>query len=185
MRTVYVLTVAVIVVCLVGPVQAALVTVGEPIEGGSWAQAFNESGVGQFDFMAVKMLSADAFNDPVFTNFNRAGWTNTQTNNPIYGVAQTTQSTNNMNFNIRFAGAKSDPLQFVFVAFLGDNLLEQASATWSGSGWNIQACDVWPVSSQAQVLSEAVIPEPASLAVWSVLGGLGALWACRRKKRLA
>jgi len=186
MRTIYVLTVAVIVVCLAGPVQAALVTVGDPIEGDSWRQRFQESGVGLYDFMAVKMLSADAFEDPVFRNFSKSGWSNIRANDPTkYGVAQGTQQTY-MQFDIAFAGGKTTVPHpdFLFVAFLGDTLLEEARVKWTGIAWQISASQMWQ-PSKAQVLGEAIIPEPASLLVWSVLGGFGALWACRRKRRLA
>src|SRR5574340_34219 len=60
-------------VVLVGATMSlgAIITVGDPIEIGSWTQRFQESGVGTFDYMGVKMISGDdAFLAPVFRNFS-------------------------------------------------------------------------------------------------------------------
>ena len=50
--------------------------VGDPMEIGSWAQRFEESGVGNFDFMAVQWVSptSDAFESLTFRNFSTGSW---------------------------------------------------------------------------------------------------------------
>ena len=65
-----------IVFLAAGGAMGSLEVVGDPIEGGSWSQGFVESGVGPFDFMAVKMFSADDyFEEPVFSAFTHSSWT--------------------------------------------------------------------------------------------------------------
>ena len=44
-------------------------TIGDPIEGNSWSQQFNESGVGNFNIMEIYMLSDDYFEQNAFSGF--------------------------------------------------------------------------------------------------------------------
>jgi len=159
---------------------ANLTTVGDPIEGNSWTQRFEEKGVGLFDLVAVQMVSAgDTFESTTHNNFSVGGWSILYENDddfPTLASASTvTNPVSSMQWDIHFAGNKSDPLAFNFVAFNGDTLLESAYAAWTGSGWNITAGSWNPLRSD-------VVPIPAPGAI--LLGGIGVTlvgWLRRRR----
>lgn len=115
---------------------ADLSAIGEPVEGNSWSQPFSESGVGSFNFVAVRMTSSgDAFESPAIHTFNRSGWTigsEDATMANASGPAQTS-----MNFSIKFAGSTSNQLEFDFVSFNGDLLKDAAHAVWKPGSWAI------------------------------------------------
>jgi len=147
---------------------AYLTDVGPLVEGGSWSQAFNESGVGPFDFMAVKMTSAgDTFEHWTFNSFSQGTWSTAGVDEnaspyPTLATATGTADVTNMNFNIRFAGVSSNPLEFDFVAFHEETLLETAHIKWTGGGWVITAGSWRPTRA-------ALVPVPAAV----LLGMLG------------
>jgi hypothetical protein len=160
---------------MISTAQASLQVIGDPVESGSWHQAFNESGVGNYDFMGVWMLSAgDSFETPVFRSLS-AGWADNLVDPSALRATAMGPSTTNMNFDIYFSGASSNPLVFDFIAFLGNTVLETARATWTGSGWIIAA---ETTNQFARVGNDIqLIPEPATIAIWGLLslicGGLG------------
>ncbi len=145
---------------------ATPVAIGDPMATGSWAQTFNESGVGLFNRMQVFMLSGAGFEAPAFSAFGGAGWLDHYVN-PTYAWASGS-AISNMNFNLNFLGSSADPLSFVFVAWNNNVRLEAALAVWNG-GWSIS-----PYSG--------ALPAPDGGTTLALLGcalvGLGAL---RRK----
>jgi len=148
-----------------------LVPIGDPVETGSWNQLFNESGVGPFDFVAVKMVSTgDFFESPTHTNL-AAGWT--EHSSPTVAYADGPGLTN-MTWTINFEGAQGDPLVFDFYAYWGNTWLECARATWTGSGWSISPWD--SKLSRSEIV--AAVPVPAA-----VLLGLLGLGTARMKLR--
>ncbi|WP_428937832.1 hypothetical protein [Fontivita pretiosa] len=154
-----------------------LTTVGDPVPGNSWVQTFNESGVGNYDFLAVVWQSGNGFEAPTFSAFTVGGWAVSLENAPIGAIA-TGPDTTNMNFNLKFAGSPATPLAFDFYAFDGDTLKEAAHASWTGSTWVIGAGS--PLTKD-QVIAAASVPLPA--AAWAgmvLIGGLGARRAMRR-----
>lgn len=167
-----------VVVLATLPARADLVSVGDPAEGGSWTQGFNESGVGNFDVVAVKMLSVgDTFEHATHSGFSVPGWALSGENALQYPTAASASgpATTNLTWSIKFAGLRSNPLVFDFVAFSGDNPKEEATASWNGSGWTITAGGSWK-PSRAEI---DAIPAPAALLLGAI--GLGlAGWLKRR-----
>lgn len=148
--------------------RAGITAVGDPFNSGSWTQAFNESGVGNFDHIQMFMLSGPSFEQPTAVlNFTVGGWS--QTYNDGTTVVGDGPGTTNMNFAIVFSGALSDPLSFVFQAFNGYTNVENVAANWSGSAWSFGASS-YP--------TDYVTPAPGSLA----LLGLGGIVGLRRRR---
>jgi len=165
---------------MAAPAMADLVAVGEPVEGDSWCQAFQESGVGTFDLVAVQMYSADdAFLSPTHRSFNRGSWaTRGEDGPPVTAAWADGPGTTNMTWSICFDETSSEPLTFDFVAFGGETLLESARAAWSGSGWDIRVghSDPWqPTRAEVEA-----IPAPGAIVLGLIgLGAIG-MWARKR-----
>lgn len=177
---------------------ATLVDVGEPEDVGSWSQAFTESGVGQFNFLAVHWLTPTpdpdpatgyGFEAPGFTNFSKSGW-KSQLQAPESGesypreaVAWGTTQTS-LNFSLRFLGTKgsngSRPFAFVFAAYYYDQanetstLREQVRTEWKNNKWVFTSLETGPLDTQP-----VPTPEPGSLALF----GLGLAVAGVRRRR--
>jgi len=133
--------------------------IGDPILGDSWAQRFEESGVGNFSSMEAFMTSiGDAFEAPGFLNFNSAGWNGSLVRSDY--IKATGSTLNWMQFDIKFTGASSDPLTFDFLAWDGGILREAAHASWNGSGWSFE---VFTSSYNDTHYNRAVVPEPGIL----------------------
>jgi hypothetical protein len=165
-----------IIICVFmsAPAFADFIGIGDPVEGGSWKQAFIESGVGSFDLVAVQMVSAgDTFEHWTHSGFNRAGWSTSTVyeNDLMYPTLATATGSvqTSLTWNIKFAGTKSNPLVFDFVAFHGDTLKETARATWSGSGWSFATTGNFLWRPTKADLLAPVVPVPGAV----LLGLLG------------
>jgi len=129
----------VMVMLAISTASSALIAEGDPIDIDSWAQRFQESGVGNFNEIEVIWLTGpDGFKPPVFRNFNKAGWSN-NVNSQWY--AKATGSTQTvLQFNIAFDGSRSDTFSFLFRAAENGVTKEVAKATWN-NGWTFEVLD--------------------------------------------
>ena len=166
--------VVITLLCIPLFVSASPVPVGDPILDNSWSQLFYEAGVGNFDMMEAFMSSGDAFESPGFGNFDNASW-NGNLLSPDYIVA-TGDLDNLLYFNIYFEGSTSNPLTFDFLAWEGDVLKEWATASWTGSGWDIVAHDT---RTYDPATHNRAVPEPSTLMLLGA--GLAGIGIFRRK----
>lgn len=136
---------------------AVIIAVGDPVEGGSWSQAFNESGVGPFDWMQVYMVPTDLWDKPAFSDFTHSSWLQVY-NDKTYAAASGDLVTS-LDFRLRFDGALAEPFEFYFQAYSGNILLETAKAKWS-PGWIIEVVsgDSFPGGKIS-----VPVPEPGTL----------------------
>jgi hypothetical protein len=168
-----------------GSAMAWVNAVGEPVESNSWFQRFEESGVGDYNYMQVAMFTeGDFFEAPVFSNFSAYGWTWGPVQldgTPMkvawaYGPALVW-----MQFDIKFAGDTSNKFGFTFQQSYellpggGWKLRDTADARWTGSEWVINPGD------NSAKLTMPLIPEAST--VMLALMGLGAVAGFRRLRR--
>jgi hypothetical protein len=159
----------------IGTANATVIEIGDTLELGSWGQQFNETGVGDYNKMEAFMVSSGDFFEPTgFEDFNQSGWTGSLIDDDY--ILATGSNQTNMNFNIHFGGDQSDPLEFVFLAWLDDTLLESALASWNGSAWSFGTYqgNVYDLDRSAPV------PEPATMILFG-LGLLGLAGVSRKK----
>ena len=130
--------------------RASIVAIGDPAVIGSWQQAFNESGVGNFTKVETIFVSGPGgpFESPGFNGL-AAGWTISSFSPGL--VVAGGPALNSMTWNIQFLGSQSDPFVFDFYAWNGNSIVDSASATWN-NGWTIGAATVPPV-----------VPEPTTI----------------------
>jgi len=133
-----------------------LVPVGGAV-GSDWSQEFNESGVGNFNWLQVEMVTGSLVN-PAFTGFSSPGWLYAA-GDEVTDVAYSGPASTNLDWYINFAGPSSTPLTFYFQAYDGSNLVDSAIAGWTGSGWQIAD----PGGPQSRQITSPVLPEPISM----------------------
>ena len=152
---------------------ATLISIGDPFNSNSWNQQFNESGVGNFNFMEAFMISADGdFEADGFVSFSSSEWTGKLVSNDYITALSVTAATS-LNFYIKFAGDQSNPLTFDFLAWYDGTFLEAARASWNGGGWAIVGITYNPANYTRSV------PEPTTLLL--IGAGLIGLAVARRK----
>ncbi|MFH1011764.1 MAG: cohesin domain-containing protein, partial [bacterium] len=119
----------------------AIETVGDPIDGDSWSQAFNESGVGNFDHMQMLMVSGPPFRTPNGIVGMASGWSQSYNDGTL--LIADGPSLVSTNMTIYFSGNKSTPFTFIFQAWGGTTRKEEATVVWNGSSWTITTTSTW------------------------------------------
>ena len=153
---------------------------GDPIEGGSWGQAFTYSDPRDalIDLVAVGILKGGPFESPTFRAFDAADWNivcETPTGGPALAAAGTqTNPVAELGFQLWFDAEPEDPVSVMFAAWRpGESLpFEAYELTWAGGGTRC----VWVVAQvpppdkpTREELDGPTVPAPGAV----VLGALG------------
>jgi hypothetical protein len=156
---------------IAGPTPAgAIDSLSGPYGEIRWTAAFYETGAGAIDRVQLDWLSGTAFADPYFLSFDihhlagqvvdPGGWAIEQ-GGPHSAAAASPEATEWLAFEMVFAQPQSDPLAFLFRAFAGGALRDQARVDWDGSAWRFSAVGACCVAGACSLLTEE---ECASLA---------------------
>lgn len=188
-RSLIVLLALCVILAVPGPA-SAVYWVGDPIEGGSWTQNFqqasnevwNSQAVGSFDYFRFDFVSTlgdfGSFEIPGLRSFTSgAGWyavPSHQTTKLSDAVGPLRSAT--LSFAVRFYGNKTDPLQFHTAIYRQGVLRQSQKAYWSGSAWTFTD---EPLGRH----DPGVVPEPGSaVLIGAVLTGCSLLaWRRRRQ----
>ena len=157
---------------LTGYAEATLISDGDPATIGSWAQRFQEDGVGPFNLMGIVSPVA-TFEHPTFAGFSAPGWSLTSESADFTHAAAAGPSLSWLQFDIHFLGSSADPLVFDFFAYNGATLKEAAHASWSGGGWTITPLAFAPPAA-------TFVPEPGLILLMAT-GVVGLVAAKARK----
>lgn len=172
--------------------QAAIVTSGVPWPSGSWNQRFQEDGnYGSahynIDMIAVKITGGGPFETPALLDFSTAGWSTWEqplvdpSSGVSMAVAKTKTPAGYFQWTFHFYGAP--PVEFDYVAFMegatGDALGFRTHIEYDGAGnWSYGSGENLFITHDQL----AALPEPASLAIWSVLGLAAAGYGVMRRR---
>lgn len=150
----------------------------------AWTQRFIERGVGDFDHFQIWMLGEDRFEVPTgIDGFDKkkANWAQSFNNGQL--VVADGDALSKLSFNLHFAGSKKDQVSFVFQAWSGNKLVDNATVNWDpqqrGSRrWNIVNGSSW-IKTRISDSSQMAVAEPSTF----LLAGMGllALVVLRRK----
>ena len=172
-KTIIILAVVAIMMCAASAI-ADVVQIGDPFDTNSWAQRFEEKGVGLYDHLQFVWLSGSTFKSVgSFGNFSPAGtyaWTTYNSAHLL--TADVTPSLSTSQFNVTFNDPKVTT-KFYFQAFRGNTALENTQVTWN-NGWSYLA------TSNAQA-SRVDVPEPMSIMLGIM--GLGSIAGFRKLRR--
>jgi len=110
-----------------------------------------------------------------------AGWEiEFDASSPTTIVAQGDPLTYLSGINLKFAGPKSSPLEFHYVALLGETVLQHAKVNWTGSGWVITKHSYDDKTLDEMLLLVIPLPPP----IWLSAAGLAGVIVLRRRKNL-
>jgi len=185
-RTRYVIaSLAAATIGLAGSAAADFAIIGGPEPGNSWEQRISNQGV-MMDFIGVVMKSSgDSFESSTFNDFNSAGagWATTGENEggvfPTVAIAEGPATSNDILFDIKFAGPTSNPLTFDIFGFLNGTLVADNEFIWNGSSFTVNSSASMPLTQQE--LSNLIpLPHPFAMGAAGLVGLAGL-----RRRRLA
>ena len=179
-RLISISAIAGLVLATTGTAMADLTPLGDPTEGDSWSQGFNESGIGSFDRVAVKMSSAgDSFQSPTHYSSSNGSWALLYENTPPYPTLASASGNplTSLTWSVRFAGGTGNPFVFDYVAFNGSTIVNSAHAVW-GPGWGITNYGTSPSPYWNPSFAD-VIPAPGAVLLGAI--GLGLVGWIRRR----
>lgn len=174
------LIVSALMLVLTNSAVATLIPVGDEWEIGSWAQKFQESGVGEFDRIEISFVSTGpAFESPGLSGLSDPSWSITSYTDlgptERSSVLAEGNALTSLQFDVLFLGEVTDPLVFAFHAWNGSTSIEAAELTWSDGAWSV-------ITTGDCVAP--VVPEPSSLVAAALLllpVGLGAARRLRNR----
>ena len=163
MKTLKTLAIGLAVVGLmsVTSVRASFVSTGGPVNIGSWAQGWTESGVGIFNQVDAYIRSGAGvtWEAPGLRTFSPVTWVSAFTS-PTLAIA-TGPDVNYLAFSTAFTSASSTPLSIDLYAWDGSTLKDSVRAFWSGSGWTYGTADT--------LAGPSAVPEPTTMIAGALL----------------
>ena len=142
----------------------------------AWTQRFIERDVGSFDHFQVWMQGDDRFDVPVgIDGFDKkkANWQQTSNNGQLLVAGGDTL--NRLKFTLHFAGSKKAPVSFVFQAWSGNRLVDDATVNWNplqkgNKRWKIVNGSSW-IKTRIGDNGQMAVAEPSTF----LLAGMGLL----------
>jgi hypothetical protein len=120
------------------PALAELAPLGVPMLVGSWAQRFEESGVGPFNRVEFTMDTPGiVFAMPSMFNFSDSAWSVYYTSSDSRQSAAYGPAVELLQFDVHFPDSPAVPLAFSFTAWNNDEFLELVNGSWNGSSWTM------------------------------------------------
>ena len=146
------------------------------LTGNSFGYGFKQQNNNPFDHVQIILKSShqnDFENIIPFTS----GWSQTSHGNNL--VIANGFSTNSFNFQLWFTGNPTDDVKFSCQTFQGNNCIENIDCTFHGNDCT------WEFKNNSDLNCgkiEGSVPEPATAVIWSLLCGLGLIFAWRKRK---
>jgi len=152
-----------LILLMVNGALANLTPIGDPGEGGSWTQRFQEDGwYGgthyNFDLFAVRVVSGPPLLDPGLANFSDGGWHLVYENAAHTLASAGGTSVGYLQWDFRFSGAQSQAFLLDYAAFSGETVVGTSGIRWSAPGWS------YPSTSWRPTRAE-VVPVPAAVLI--------------------
>ena len=155
-------------------VRASIVAIGPPVVGSSWAELFNDSGVGTFNSIVGVFQSGGPFDSITETfsvygslppGLSAGGWSSSLSAD--YKTATISGApTTDLNFYGTFAASVSDPLSFTFYTYDGSQLVDETLMNWSGTTWTSSTV---PVTEPTTVIAGALLLLPFGASAFRIL----------------
>ena len=150
---------AVVAVMSVTSVRASIVATGDPVNIGSWSQAFFENGLyggvyQTFDMMTAQIISGLPFDVPY--GITATGWTSANSAGDTFASITSGTPVGSLNYNYYFSSpAGTYPaFQIDSKIWLGSSQKGEQITTWNGSGW---------------AYAEVPVPEPTTMIAGALL----------------
>jgi hypothetical protein len=173
---------------LFAPGQAfgSITAVGGPVLGDCWSQPWDESNVGDFNAIAVQLISGGPFDSDTgaLAIVNGTWQALLGSSSSFAGFASSSVTTDDLTYSVCFASPPGTtlPVDYAYEVFAADgSQVDQGELVWDGRAWSQpDETPEWVFNlteAQAEALDPPFtpsvvtpIPEPASMVVWSLVG---------------